>query len=241
MEFVSEIRSGKGKRTNNQDRFIEKSFGPGKQLYIVCDGMGGHCHGDKAAQLAIRTFDLFISMNSAEKSQSFFEKHLRGVEQTFSVFIEEHQDFLGMGTTLALLYIDGDNGHIFWVGDSRVYHIRKREILFQTLDQNLGTLHVMNGLISPDSIEYHYQRNVLLNCITGSQNPTDSDYKKIEEIKKGDVFFLCSDGVTEALSDSEIIEILTSYPIAKAAYILDQECLIRSEDNYTFIIAQKVS
>ena len=239
MEFISEIRTGKGQRTINQDRFIERSYGPGKQLYILCDGMGGHCHGEKAAQLAVRTFDLFIGMNSnAEKSHAFFESQLHSVEQTFSSYIEEHQDFLGMGTTVALLFIEGDTGHIFWVGDSRVYHLRKKMILFQTTDQNLGTLHVRNGLIAPESIEYFYQRNVLLNCITGSQQPTDSEYVKIENIKKGDIFFLCSDGVTEALSDEEIEEILGAYPLTKAAFILEQECQVRSEDNFTFIITQ---
>jgi protein phosphatase len=201
--------------------------------------MGGHCHGEKAAQIAVRTFDLMLSMNhNSEKSDAYFEKQLRSVEQTFSAYIEEHQDFKGMGTTLALLYIENDVGHVFWIGDSRVYHIRKKEILFETLDQNLGTLHVRNGLISPESIEYNYQRNVLLNCITGTQQPTDFDYQKTEQINKGDMFFLCSDGLTEAISDSEIIDILTSYPLAKAANILDQECQVRSEDNHTFIIAQ---
>lgn len=242
MKFFSEIRSGKGQRDVNQDRYLVKSYDADKQMFIICDGMGGQCHGEKAAQLAVRTFDLMIGINiGAKKSSAFFEKQLRAVEHTFTVYIEEHPDYEGMGTTVALLFLEGGMAHIFWAGDSRVFYLRKREILYQTEDHNLGTLHVRNGLISPKSIEYYYQKNILLNCILGLYHPTDFDYHTFSGVQKGDLFFLCSDGVTETLSDEEIRIILSSYPPDKAAGILELECEGKSEDNYTFIIAQRIS
>jgi protein phosphatase len=232
-----EYRTGIGRRGSNEDRFLAQVFDNKRILLTVCDGMGGHTHGETAAELAIRTIKIFfISHIFRKKDDSYCQRLIDHIEHTFTAFINEKPRFMGMGTTLALAYIEEMRACILWAGDSRVYVIRNKQIFFKSDDHNLASELANSGKIKRDSLEYYHHKNYLTNCIMGSHKPSGHDFSKIDPIKKGDVFFLCTDGLTDVISDISIESAISRYPLPEAAEYFEEECRERSNDNYTFIL-----
>jgi protein phosphatase len=232
-----EYRTGTGLRTTNEDRYLAQVFDENRILLTVCDGMGGHDHGETAAELAIRTIKIFfITHIFRKKDDSYCQKLINHIEQTFTAFINEKPSYKGMGTTMALVYIEGGHACILWAGDSRIYVFRENRVLFRSNDHNLASELVKQGKIRHDSLEYYHNKNYLTNCIMGTHRPSGHDFSSIEPVKKGDVFFLCTDGLTDVLSDTTLESAIARYPLHEAAEYFEEECRERSNDNYTFIL-----
>jgi serine/threonine protein phosphatase PrpC len=236
VTYTFHAKTGKGLRQTDQDRFWTQQISDTEYVFLVCSGVGDHIQGRKAAEIAVRTVPMLLSMNrKTPRTREFFEKVLRELENTFTAYIYNHSGYLGMGVVLSLLFLEGKKAHIFWVGDCRIFQFRKGLAVYQTEDHTLGALMVHNGLIAPESIEYYHQKHILLNCVTGSVNPTDYDYQVKEDIRKGDLFLICTDGLTGTLSDFEITGILFSHSLPKALQLIEDECQKRSDDVFTFI------
>lgn len=204
--FQPEYLHETGGRSHNEDTVLPVNPGPEDQLYMVCDGVGGQNKGEVASALVCDYFSRYFRENpdgvvhkrSFELALSFTETHMQH-------YLQKHPDCEGMATTLALLYLskDGSGAHLFWVGDSRVYHIRNGEILFHTKDHSQVQNLLDMGEIGPEEVQHHPKKNVILRAINGV-SPARPDYQKLKDIRTNDFFMLCSDGILERLSHDQI-------------------------------------
>jgi PPM family protein phosphatase len=196
-----------GERSNNEDAVYPDEASTSNRLFIVCDGVGGQHKGEVASALACKYFAEYIHQNELNTdSKGFFAKALVYAEEKMEDHINEHPECSKMATTLTLLFFPPDFriAHLIWVGDSRIYHIRDKKILFQTKDHSEVQDLLDMGEISQEEARTHQRRNIITRAISGSSNPTRIDYKKIEEILPNDFFLLCTDGLLETLDKNKI-------------------------------------
>ena len=213
-------------------------------LYMVADGSGGEGKGDVAAKLAIREFARYIDTfppANAQITYGYLSAALLRVEEVFHQQVSHHPESEGMGTTIALMYADSNGVAIGWIGNSRVYHIRSGKIIFQTRDQMVIQDMVAHGKLSPEEAEAQKGNFTQARMIHGTAQPTDLDFHFIsaDEIEKGDVFLICSDGVTREISDKEIQNVLASpldFDAAKEEMI--GLCKNESSDNFSAIFVE---
>ena len=211
----------KGKvRKDNQDSFIiEKCDAKDCLVVALCDGMGGAKAGGLASQLSNKAFVSYIyaKLTSRVNRALDFQKILRdacteanGVAYEYSQFDEEYN---GMGTTIVGGVVKSNgNGYIINVGDSRAYHISRRlDCITQiTRDHSLVEELVEYGAITKEQAKTHPQRNVITRAL-GSEAQVEADYFEFS-LQGGDFLLLCSDGLSNIVSDEEILAYAKEYP-----------------------------
>ena len=211
----------KGKvRKDNQDSFIiEKCDAKDCLVVALCDGMGGAKAGGLASQLSNKAFVSYIyaKLTSRVNRVLDFQKILRdacteanGVAYEYSQFDEEYN---GMGTTIVGGVVKSNgNGYIINVGDSRAYHISRRlDCITQiTRDHSLVAALVEYGAITKEQAKTHPQRNVITRAL-GSEAQVEADYFEFS-LQGGDFLLLCSDGLSNIVSDEEILAYAREYP-----------------------------
>jgi protein phosphatase len=121
----------------------------------------------------------------------------------------ENRDFTGMGTTLALIFAPRDQIHICHVGDSRVYRLREGRLELLTMDHSWVNEQLQRHIITEDEARNHRWRNVITRAL-GNRSDLEIDLKTIPA-QPGDLFMLCSDGLTGMLRDEEIARIIGRY------------------------------
>ena len=219
----------KGKvRKDNQDSFIiEKCDVKDCLVVALCDGMGGAKAGGLASQLSNKAFVSYIyaKLTSRVNRSLDFQKTLKdacaeanGVAYEYSQFDEKYN---GMGTTIVGGVVKSNgNGYIINVGDSRAYHISRRlNVITQiTRDHSLVEDLVEFGAITKEQAKTHPQRNVITRAL-GSEAQVEADYFEFS-LQGGDFLLLCSDGLSNIVSDDEILAYAREYP--------DPELLCRS-------------
>jgi PPM family protein phosphatase len=191
-------------RTSNEDSYI---VDVGNSLFLVADGMGGHAAGEVASRITAETVQEFISGSDrsvgmvALLQQAVHEANLR-VYQTQRVTPE----YRGMGSTLTVLAFQDDRYYLAQVGDSRAYLLRNGVLSQLSRDHSVVWPLYESGILSKDSIRKHPQKNLVTRCI-GTQLEVEADLSN-DAIRSGDIYVLCSDGLTDVLSDSAIEKIL---------------------------------
>ena len=199
-------------------------------LAVVADGMGGHLAGDVASKM---TTDLLqtlweqdaSNLNTPEKAEAWFETNVKHVNQKVFQYANENPECQGMGTTLVAAICSNEFATVAHVGDSRCYILNKNGFRQLTDDHSLVNELVKSGQISKEDAENHPRKNVLLRAI-GTESTVSMDTKSVE-LEIGDTLILCSDGLTNKISDRELEEILRmNNPIAEKA---DQLILLANE------------
>ncbi|MEA5151404.1 MAG: Stp1/IreP family PP2C-type Ser/Thr phosphatase [Oscillospiraceae bacterium] len=211
----------KGKiRKDNQDSFIiEKCDAKDCLIVALCDGMGGAKAGGLASQLSNKAFvaNIFAKLTSRVNRVPNYREILQnacaeanGVAYEYSQFDEE---FNGMGTTIVGGVIKANgSGYIINVGDSRAYHISRRgSSIYQiTRDHSLVEDLLEFGAITKEQAKLHPQRNVITRAL-GSEAKVVSDYFEFS-LQNGDVLLLCSDGLSNMITDLEMLDYAKEYP-----------------------------
>ena len=191
-------------REQNEDNYL---LLPEVKFFAVADGMGGHQAGAFASDLALSTIKkIFLKGNEGADPVHFL---LQGVEKAneniFSTGLLE-QDKAGMGTTLTSLWLQEGFAFLAHVGDSRAYLLRDDELMILTEDHSLVGELVRNGSLTLSEAETHPQKHMLTRAL-GVSSKVKTDIKKIN-CHRQDLFFLCTDGLTNLVTDQEIKEIL---------------------------------
>jgi len=207
-------------RSDNQDSFIiEKLVSKDATIIALCDGMGGAKAGGLASQISNNAFVSYIygKLTSRLNKPLDYKKILtdacieaNGVSYEYSKFDEAYN---GMGTTIVGGVIKGNgNGYIINVGDSRAYHISKRNdsITQITRDHSLVEELLEFGAITREQAKVHPQRNVITRAL-GSDEAVEPDYFEVN-LQHGDFLILCSDGLSNIVSDLEMLEYSKEYP-----------------------------
>ena len=196
--FAGATDTGK-KRRRNEDAYV---MAP--PLFAVADGMGGAQAGEVASKLAATVLEDTDAgaLSGRGRVVSLFQ------EANKRVYDRSHTDpsASGMGTTMTVALIEGNEVTIGHVGDSRAYLVRDGKLEQLTEDHSLVNELMKSGKLSPEEAEIHPQRSVITRAL-GTDPDVDVDAFTIEA-RRGDVFLLCSDGLTSMVDDDGILAIV---------------------------------
>jgi serine/threonine protein phosphatase PrpC len=244
VKFVARSEIGHA-RENNEDKFDfyepdeEPLLAARGSVYLVCDGMGGHNAGQIASELAAKQF-LHAYYHLGGTAQEAARHAILQAHHYIAEMASKVPSRYGMGTTLTALILKQDEGILAHVGDSRCY--RLREGVFEQLsrDHTLVARLVEQGIIPPEQARYHPQRNVIRQAV-GVADPSEPLEPDIETfaLQAGDLYLLCSDGLTDMVDDAEIEAILRDEPPTRAAWrLVDRALANGGRDNITVALVQ---
>ena len=197
------------KRQVNQDYVYasEEPVGNLPNLFVVADGMGGHNAGDFASSFAVQTL---VRTILEDENQNPIKIIRHAVEEANRKVLEEsklHAEMSGMGTTMVLVTIIDDYAYVANVGDSRLYLIED-QILQITKDHSLVQEMVRRGLITKEEAREHPDKNIITRVL-GIGPEIEVDFFDIH-LKKNSVLLLCSDGLSNMVSDEDIWRIVNT-------------------------------
>jgi PPM family protein phosphatase len=199
-------------RTNNQDsgRIVHVTNGvsetPGL-LVVVADGMGGHKAGEVASQTAVNTVAEVYQRAKGTPGEALDEA-FREAHKIILKLATENQAMTGMGTTCTALAIVGNKAWAAHVGDSRLYLVRGNDIYQLSEDDTMIGDLVRQGLLTPEEAEHHEDRNVLMRAMGTKPELSMMRWAKPMDVRRGDTFVLCSDGLHELVKDSEVMAVV---------------------------------
>ncbi len=210
MNVVSRTHIGKVRATN-QDALLTQQGPYG--VYGVADGMGGHKAGDVASRMAVT---LLARVLEGEKPD---EALLRAsIEKVNAAIYQEqmnNEDLSGMGTTLTVIWEDDDRVLLGHVGDSRAYLLREGLLEQISVDHSLVGEMLRNGLITEEQARRHPYRNVITRAL-GASADVEVDITLLDK-QPGDVYLICSDGLSEYVQTEEMEKILSRRSLEEAA------------------------
>jgi len=196
-------------RTNNEDRYL---LLPERCIFAVCDGLGGHAAGEVASGIAAESLENRIACTEEEPRELLAD----ALQEANSRIISDQRknpEHVGMGTTVSLLWLPSRSmteGWIGHVGDSRIYLLRENVLVQLTEDHSPIFRLYKEGSLKKEDLRYHPQKNLIERSL-GLSPVVDSDIFPIE-IKAGDLFLLCTDGLTDLVSDESIAESCRATP-----------------------------
>ena len=192
-------------REHNEDYYGYFST-PLGEVFVVCDGMGGHNGGEIASRLAVETINSFFKTTMPSSPEKLLKTSIEKANTAIWSKASEQVDLAGMGTTIVILYFPKNSSSIATiahVGDSRIYRIRNKVITRLTEDHSKVMMLVKLGIISLEEAAYHPQKNIITRALGIAPN-VDVEINQIE-VNKSDRYILCSDGITDLITDKEIL------------------------------------
>ena len=196
--YAARTDTGK-KRRRNEDAFV---LAP--PLFAVADGMGGAQAGEVASKLAAAALEDTDPgrITGPERVASLIQEANRRVHERSSI----DPATSGMGTTMTVALVEDGGVVIGHVGDSRAYLVRDRQIEQITEDHSLVNELLKTGRLSPEEAETHPQRSVITRAV-GTDPDVDVD-SFVVDTRDGDVFLICSDGLTDMVADDQILDVV---------------------------------
>jgi protein phosphatase len=235
MHWISGAVSDQGRvRQANQDAFLDR---PDLGLWAVADGMGGHTDGAIASGALMEGLSGLARPRLLGSGAQTMERTLIAVNRQL---LERAQQTAGgdlIGSTIVSLLALGDHCALLWVGDSRIYRLRDGALQQLTTDHSQVQAMIDEGLLPPEQAESHPLSNVLLRAV-GSDEPMPVD-RRIERLRDGDRYLLCSDGLFRELdSDAIAATLAASSPAEAARALVQQACDHGARDNVTALTIQ---
>lgn len=237
------------KRNHNEDNFL---LLPDESLFCVADGMGGHASGEVASKIAIDELSEFFRLTARDndatwpykmdKTRNYDENRLATGIKLANVRIFEkassEQKLRGMGTTIVTVYFTGTVVYVGHVGDSRVYFHRAGVLRQVTEDHSLLNDYMKARKLTPEEIEAFPHKNVIVRAL-GMKDTVQVDVGRVEP-QEGDIFLLCSDGLSGMVPDPMIQETLTKVSTLDAActQLIEMANAAGGNDNVTCILAR---
>ncbi len=226
-----------GKRSNNED-----SFGVNDALITVCDGMGGHVSGERASSFVVKSMlEVFSSQQSIGKMD--IQKQLDNVQLNMNELLESEPELEKMGTTFTGIFKTLDVWYAAHIGDSRIYLFRpSEEKLWHTWDHSLVGELMRTHEITCEGGRFHPMSNRISKAIIARKDgkPVSASIVKIDNLKVGDIFLLCSDGVVEGCSDVDLVNIFSDNEntFEQKCEAVRKLCSENSKDNNTAVMIE---
>lgn len=234
-------------RENNEDAFL---LDQDNLLFLVADGMGGHAAGEVASAMAVETVHHILVDEEEDPDETrlvgdlvadgadALRERLRYAMNQASVKIRRHSEddpsTRGMGTTLVVLMFEAGQAHLAHVGDSRAYLFRKGRLSRLTRDHTVVQQEIDAGRLTPELARLVPHKHILTQSV-GFHGPVEPD-TTTRVLESGDVFLLCSDGVSDPLDDKAIEMIVSATPVDLLADTLVEQALrAGGEDNITVV------
>ncbi len=202
------------KRPSNEDAF---GYSIEHGVFLVCDGMGGAAAGEIASSLAVdEVMRLFASRTAEVSLGTVIHDAVTAANRAIYSRSQVNQKLNGMGTTMVSVVVDERHVRVVNVGDSRCYRLRKGQLEQITQDHSLVDEQVRLGRMTPAEALRSPLRNVITRAL-GTQSHVTADIFEMEA-ERGDLFLLCSDGLTRELPDAKIESVLTAgLPVGEAS------------------------
>lgn len=222
-------------RSVNQDDYY---LDPEGRFFIVADGMGGHAGGQEASRIATQTIQAYLDAhwNSSEPSSNILEQAFLEANRAILLDQRQHPERSDMGTTAVVVVFRDAHPLCAHVGDSRLYRLRGAKLDQITEDHTWVAMATRMGEITPDQARLHPWRHVLAQCL-GREDLRQIDLQTFQ-VQTGDRLLLCSDGLTEELSDQIIASHLKSIRVCEkaAATLVNAAKEQGGRDNITVIV-----
>lgn len=206
MRFAARSDIGKVRKVNEDSYYIPENEDKIK-LFLIADGIGGQNHGKLAGMMTVESVvrNVYKDCNNEDK-KSMLKKAVKSANTKIIKHATENEEFKGMGSTLVALLIEDKTAYITHAGDSRCYIIRNGLISQITLDNSYVLYLLQKGVITTEQAKNHPQKNLIIKAI-GMEKDLDVDFD-ILEIREGDIFLLCSDGLNSMVSDEDMLHII---------------------------------
>jgi protein phosphatase len=249
MKITYEARTDVGrKRKGNEDSLF---CNPEQRLFVVADGMGGHAAGEVASKVAVDAINEFVCLTSGDEEITWpfgldekisydgnrLKTAIRYANRKVIDATKERAEYEGMATTVAAILVDDLAANLGHVGDSRGYVLRDGTLSQLTSDHSWVNEQLLNGAISAEQARTHPLRNVVTRALGGKPDLlVDMQARKMEP---GETLLLCSDGLTNMLTDEAIAEICRAAgdDLKKAAQDLVNSANNRGgDDNITVVL-----
>jgi len=229
------LRTDIGKlRKQNEDAAW---FDEARAVFAVADGMGGHLAGEVASRMAIEAVQRMARENERPGIAALREA-VACAHETILAHAQDHIECAGMGTTLSVLWLGENYAYIAHVGDSRIYRLREGSLTQITQDHSLVEELVRAGLITREQARTHPRRNIITRAL-GTHGENEPDLL-VTDVQDGDVFLLCTDGLTGMVPDDEIERTLRDCGMEAAADRLLALALdAGGRDNVTLILCAR--
>jgi serine/threonine protein phosphatase PrpC len=219
-------------RRHNEDSFLER---PDIGLFVVADGMGGMTAGEVASSMIVTSLNGIGHVLPAPAFMQEIRTRLAEVNRELRAIAARDDAPSAIGSTVAGLLLHSGHFACFWAGDSRVYRHREGELDRLTRDHSMVQDMIDSGLLAPDQAERHPYASVIQRAV-GVDDELQLDYVHAR-VAPGDIFLLCSDGLTRMVTDEEIESLLAAGPISEACDALLNQVLQRgAKDNVTIIL-----
>ena len=210
--------SQQGRREGQQDCMYPETLSETTPFFVVCDGVGGRRNGEIASGLVCEAFSRVLNgqfCQGDEMTKSLFENTLL---YAYNMLYDNRSAGLDMATTLAFLAISSEGIFIAHLGDTRVYQFRRGEgIVFITEDHSLVRSMVNEKRITEEEALTYNKRNMITRCmrvVTYDEEYDQATIDIIRNVREGDVFLVCTDGVYGEIKETELVKLL-----------LENECL----------------
>ena len=237
------------KRSHNEDNFLML---PDERLFCVADGMGGHSSGEIASKIAVEELAEFYRLTSKDqdatwpfkmdKARNYDENRLATGIKLANMRIYERASaeskYKGMGTTIVGIHFAANAVYVAHVGDSRVYFFRAGTLRQVTEDHSLLNDYLKAKKLTPEEIEAFPHKNVIVRAL-GMKGTVQVDVGRVEP-QEGDIFLLCSDGLSGMVTDAQMQQILGQHVELEGAckQLIDQANAAGGTDNVTCILAR---
>jgi PPM family protein phosphatase len=238
MEIAMKSHVGRVRQVN-EDYFACIADLNGRVLAVVADGMGGHQAGDIASRLAVERIvkelrHLDGELSDEDARERLMDALLMANEEVYQ-YAQEHPECSGMGTTIVAALLGETGGVTAHIGDSRLYHFNADGLQLKTEDHSLVHELMKSGQITAEEASVHPQRNVLMRAL-GTEPDVRIDLGQFNW-SEGDVVLLCSDGLSNKVDHSVMVEWLKR-PVSLQAQVdglVEHALDAGGEDNITLV------
>jgi serine/threonine protein phosphatase PrpC len=196
-----------GTDTGLQRRANEDSLLARSPLFVVADGMGGAQAGEVASKIAVESFHGGLPHDA--RPEEALAAHALAANTRIHELSRQNSEQAGMGTTLTAVYVGEQEVAIAHVGDSRAYCLRDGELLRLTDDHSLVDELIREGRLTPEEAEEHPQRSIITRAL-GPEETVEIDTRSFRA-RPGDIYLLCSDGLTSMVPEAQLVEILRGH------------------------------
>lgn len=226
-------------RTANQDNyFVDDEQG---RFFIVADGMGGHAGGQEASRIATEVIHAYLLENweSPVASEILLKEAVEKANQGILADQQTHPERRDMGTTVVVLIFRESQTWCAHVGDSRLYRLSDSHLEQITDDHTWVGMALKKGEINAEQAKFHPWRHVLSQCL-GREDLQHIDIQDFT-VKSGDKLLICSDGLTEEVTDQQIKDSLSSLQSCQTAAqeLIDTAKTAGGSDNITVVIVDQ--
>ena len=220
-------------RTNNED-----SAYAGPHLLVLADGMGGHAAGEVASQLMVEHLEHLDRDPEDADMLALLGAAAEDGNAAIEASVAEHPEQAGMGTTLTATMFNGRELGLIHVGDSRGYLLRKGELRQLTVDDTFVQSLVDGGKLAPEDVSSHPQKSLILKAYTGR---AVEPHLELVQVKPGDRVLLCSDGLSDPVTQQTIqLALGDGTPEMAANRLIELALRSGGPDNVTVVVAEVV-